>query len=208
MVALGAASLSAHAVVFTDDYSVDQASIINTTAVSNVDGPSQSFGLFADSTRRLSLTNRSNTAVGDARSRIAVSDGELKFSNDVEVRSAGYVTYDFLSPADLTGSDNVTLNFLANDIAATVTVTTLDYDGNANAFSAPMIVSLAPFSVTLNGILAGVDRTRMRGIAFSFEGSMAGEDLRLDNVQAVPEPASVAALGVGVLGLLRRRRRS
>ena len=59
---------------------------------------------------------------------------------------------------------------------------------------------------------AGVGSTSARISIWNAQTAAGGNDFALDNLsfqtEAVPEPASVAALGIGALGMLRRRRRA
>ncbi len=202
---LAALSASASAVQFNDNFNVNQTSVSN-YGLGVVDGPSQASVL--GSTRRLSVVNLLNDAPGDARSRIAVSAGNLKFSNDVEVQSNGYVTYDWTTPEDLSGSGTLNFSFLSNDIAGHLTVNLLDVNHIASSNTVVLPASLSPFGVSVSGLFnGGIDRTKIIGLAFVFQGNDKGQDLLLDDVQsAVPEPASMAALGIGAVALLRRRR--
>ncbi|MCX7799979.1 MAG: PEP-CTERM sorting domain-containing protein [Fimbriimonadales bacterium] len=60
---------------------------------------------------------------------------------------------------------------------------------------------LVPYSVFGSFNLADVDQVILR---FT---NQAGADYKLGSVEAVPEPATIAALGLGAAALLRRRRR-
>jgi hypothetical protein len=78
------------------------------------------------------------------------------------------------------------------------------WNGNVIASITPDSTHFSSASYTVSG-LSGVNTLAFRGTGTS---DSYGGMIDKVNVQAVPEPTSMAALGAGVLGLLRRRRKA
>lgn len=107
-------------------------------------------------------------------------------------------------------ADRFRLNFLANDLPMSVlayvytygspdalSTSTVAVGANQNSFSVDI-----PFSSFAGGAsFSDVDR-----FGFIFETGPSG-DFALESIEAVPEPATMAAIGAGIVGLIARRRR-
>ncbi len=76
----------------------------------------------------------------------------------------------------------------------------VNYNATVAASSAPFDLKI-PYSVFGSFNLADVDQVILR---FT---NQPGEDYKLGGVEAVPEPATIAALGLGAAALMRRRKR-
>lgn len=109
----------------------------------------------------------------------------------------------------LSASESVRISFLANDQDLTVNVFALSGQGTGTSSSTTIVAGgqTSPFDVdfsfasfTGNADLSNIDR-----LVIVFDTSPSG-DFALSQVSTVPEPASMAILGLGALGLIRRRR--
>lgn len=199
--ALGAAAAS-QAVVFADDFSVGQDAV----TVDSVAGGAYNIKAVGAFDRFLGVRNLDNLAPGSARSRLAVNAGFLSVGNEPEVKSLQTVGYGFGAGSDLTGSVDLLIGVLSNDVAGSVHVDSDDADGHH--YAASFAVPVGASTVKLANFLGGLDVKRITGISLAFDASDYGADLRVSGVQAVPEPASFAVLGLGAVALLRRRRRA
>jgi hypothetical protein len=197
---LGSA-LSAHAVNLVDDFNVDQGPV---TLYDTVTSGSGFTDLGGDLLRSISMSQLHNESVGDTRSRIAIKNGMLNFSNDAGVTSIGRMTYGYTSAKDFTGLTGFKVDFLSNDIASTIDAFVRDADGNASYYTVNIPGQTTGFSRTLSLVSGSADLSRITSINFAMGGVM-DEDIRIDRVQSVPEPTSMAALGLGAVGMLRRR---
>jgi hypothetical protein len=113
------------------------------------------------------------------------------------------------------GQDRFRINFLEIDQRITVRIDAYTY-GSADAYSfverqvgpvnSPEAVDFlfSDFSTIQNGTMA--DWNDIDRLVFSFQSVDNGVDWGLTSITAVPEPTSMAAIGLGLLGLARRRR--
>jgi len=126
--------------------------------------------------------------------------------------SGGWTAFDLNQ--NLTGTTALRLNFLANDRD----VTAWAYVGTnmwTNVSRTSLLVAGnqdSPFSVDFNlaslttWVGTGANLSDVDQIVFVFQTKPAG-DLALSSVETVPEPASMAALGLGIAALVARKRR-
>ena len=148
----------------------------------------------------VALTNSTGATINSIA--LAYTGEEWRNGGNTDVQTLGL---DYAVGATAIDGTNYTLNAL-NFNSPTVGATATALDGNAAA-------NRTALSTTLNNLGWGAGQTLW--IRF-FDPNDAGNDhgLAVDdfsvraNVQATPEPSAFAALGVGALALLRRRRKA
>ena len=128
---------------------------------------------------------------------ITVSDPNIDFdTSDIAVTALDYIYTDTASTAG-TGTLSVTGGTI--DFAFTGTIT---YGSQSDALGG-VILTFANGT----GVLAGMTGAGSLSNTTWKAGSRAGTDQSTFVAEVVPEPASMAALGLGAAALLRRRRR-
>ena len=197
------AALSANAVVL-DDFSVGQPEISR----SDVGSASGVATIAPGVARKLEMTQFINDDPGNARSRFGVKSGSLNFSNDVEAQSNAAVTYDYDTAIDLSGTSALSLDVLTADIGYSVRAFVRDSVGDEVVYDGFVDASLSPHASLLTFLQGSADLRNVKRVTLLLGTQSYGVDSRLANFQAVPEPASMIALGVGALGLLRRRKKA
>ena len=214
VVALGA---SAHAVMVDDFLTGVYNSGSITSGTVNYWGSAASAigGIRFDS---LSVT--ANPLVGNATCRVITSPGVLDVSTDSDVDINFTLGYGYanssLVPASnqlnqsLTSAPIININFRTNDQALPVTVT-LYTNGGANSFTRTLTVaggifSASPVNYQFDFTSVAASLGDVDGIKVFFDPG-AGGDFSLGGIQAVPEPMSLAAVSLGALALLRRRKK-
>jgi hypothetical protein len=127
------------------------------------------------------------------------------FTND---GSGGLARDDLNLNASGQGLDRIRINWLRNDLDHRLRVTLESSGGRSssvfrliagsqfNAFTTDLLFS----EFSGNADLADIDQ-----ITFDFDPQAAG-DFALEDIQAVPEPATLTAIGFGLWALSRRRR--
>jgi len=133
----------------------------------------------------------------DAQAWIAYGvDANSNFTNDLNL--------------DLSGNDRFRFTFASNDLPATIQMQVYQ-----NGFGAPLsaIYNIAPNMILTNQTVeimfsdfAGVNFADVDGIGIFIDTTASG-DVVLDSFEAVPEPASMVALGLGVAALVARKKR-
>jgi hypothetical protein len=163
---------------------------------------------------------QSNPLGNDARLRVQSSLGVFQVGTESSVDSLVQIAYGFANNStvlgsndinlDLTSSSLIKLTVRSNDIALPASVTLFTNSG-ASSFTRSLVVAggvvpALPSTVTFDfsadaALLSDVD-----AMVFNFDAAPDG-DYSFTNIEAVPEPASVAILGMGAAALLRRRRK-
>ena len=135
------------------------------------------------------------------------------------------VDEDGLTSTDLTDNGNnnaIKMGIILSDLAADVSFNVFSGIGNSSSLTQSTAGGIAASDPTVDFFFNFSDFTTTSGTGADFgnvtaiemvvDGSKQATDLRLDFVEAnnnpIPEPASLAALGLGGLMLIPRRRRA
>jgi hypothetical protein len=158
-------------------------------------------------------------------SGIINGDGHLYMNTDAETVGRLYLQYDGFDGelendlvqtpgtglnANLTGFTDFVFRFRAvngtfgSDIATTILVTSSTGTVSHTVFTGSGLNQVTTASF---GSFSGVDWSNVQRLDFIFNGNMSS-DWTLDSIEVVPEPATMAVLGLGAAALMRRRRRS
>lgn len=149
---------------------------------------------------------------------VIVTNGVLVSDSQTLVDAQAWVGYgadansqftNFLN-LDLSGQDRFRFTFASNDLPATIQMQVFQ-DGFGSAFSS--FYNIAPNMILTNQTIdimfsdfGGFNFADVDGIAFFIDTTPSG-DVVLDSFEAVPEPASMVALGLGVAALVARKKR-
>lgn len=170
--------------------------------------------------RYTDLIITSNPFGGDAKTRVITTPGILEVSTDTEVDTQFVLGYGYAAssttPAsnplnlNLTASPLVNVTFRSNDLLQPVVVTMFT-NGGASSFTRTLniaggITSASPQTYSFDFTSDAASLGDVDAIRFDFDPA-AGADFSLTSINTVPEPASMAVIGLGVAALLRRKRR-
>jgi hypothetical protein len=167
--------------------------------------------------RYTNLVVQSSVNGEDARVRVATSQGTFAVSNGPGVNSTVRLGYGFSSAAAAPGSNPlglnlstapiIKINFRSNDLAQPVKASLYLANNTVLTRTVNAASSSSTFSTSLDFSADAASLGSVSAIVLDFDPSTDG-DFAITNVSTVPEPASMAALGLGVAAMLRRRRAS
>ena len=164
---------------------------------------------------------------GTRSSTLNVSGGSFSIDNSFGTSSTSSLGYgvnfvtngggfgvDSGANFDLSAFNTYRFHFEGNDQPLTVFIGLYMNNANAGVFLQKNVAGgqFSPFvlDVTMadmTGSFGTLDFTDVDQVRVDFVTSNAG-DFAIDKFEAVPEPATIAAVGLGVASLLRRRRKS
>lgn len=113
-----------------------------------------------------------------------------------------------LGGVDFSADNAFQLNFIANDEDLAGYIQVYDLDGNVSQVLYTVAGGqMSPFSYTVafSDFSGNADFSSINSITFIWSTSPSG-DFALSSIESVPEPATMAILGIGAAALIRRRR--
>lgn len=211
VVASAVAVAGASQALLIDNFSVPQSRLILSSVGS---AQNEVSGLTPFTHRTQILYQDVNTDPQDARNTSVVISGSAAYSSDAEVDGRYRLIYHFndnTTGLNLSAVPIIRLNMGFNDVLSTVSVNIISWNAAQSQFqtsNTQVVVgpSLTPFQIQTNGWSQPVFWSDVRSVSLWFN-PVQGGDFVLNSVEAVPEPASMLALGAGVAALLARRRR-
>jgi hypothetical protein len=156
--------------------------------------------------QRYELSIGSGFAVSNSGTNV---DGRLSVSYGYQSDGFGGLVTDNLN-LDLSNQDRLRIRFLSNDRNLWTTVTLIT-NGPANTSAVSHLVAgdqYVPFTqdFMLADLVGTTDLSDVDQIEVSFDSLPSG-DFAMESITAVPEPAGLLAIGVGMAGVIARRRR-
>lgn len=141
---------------------------------------------------------------------LVIANGVLASDSGTSLDASTLVSYGATADlnANLFGYNAFEVHFMSNDLPLTLSVTLFTSTGDVSETVQVAVPNGLSFDVTVPYSLftafsafGDVDR-----IAFGFETPRNG-DFAITGIEAVPEPGTMLALGLGVAGLMARRRK-
>lgn len=211
LTALVLSAVSAQATIVIDDFNVASPTVAMAISGGSLQGSFLAIG--GGTTRKLTTAVESKSAPAASRAWSTVGGGAYTFGSDAGVNGLGRIDYRFTS-MNLSGLTSVEIDLLSNDTAGNLTLMVGDASQEALLNSVAIPVSATKFTVKFDipaFLQSGLDFAHTTKLSLYVDPSVGG-DVNIDAIRAVsapvPEPASMAALGLGVAAFLRRRRKA
>ncbi len=200
------AGLSSAAVIVVDDFSVDMATLSRTTTGSSSNNGAISFPTPIGATVTQTLTIVQNDVDEFDRGFSRVRNGIWTLGSDPQVDAQGKMTY--VSTYDFSQSRifKYTFDYIENGTTFNLKVK----DGAANEITLSNLYTGASGAAQVYFDLGNVgtfNYGNVTEISTYNTADRGGIDFRLTAIEVVPEPTSIAALGLGLLAVARRRKK-
>lgn len=202
---------SSQAVVMIDDFSTGSLDLQLTPPATTINGTRT--GSMVGGHARHVLSFISNPDGNDARLRVNPSVGVQMVSGEDLVSSSVMTQYGRLADLNLnlSGESAFKVDFRTNDLPLSMRVYAFTWDGTAykQAFGIATVAAGSNFSQVINfssmTTATGFSFANVDRVEFHFNTAPSG-DFSVTEITAVPEPATMAALGLGIAAMVRRRR--